>query len=143
MTSQGAIADTPARSGLVALVADGSVAANRIVRRVLGSLGISRVVEAQDGAEVLGAFAERKPDLLVMDWRQRIVTASEIIACVRDAARSHAPGMPVIVTMTDPTRAAVDTAVALDVDAIVAKPYSPTILRARLEAALSRQGPSA
>lgn len=143
MSSQAPIADTPTPPGLVALVADGSVSANRIVRRVLGSLGITRVVEARDGAEALGALAERKPDLVVLDWRQTLVTASEIVACIRDETRSHAPGMPVVITMSDPTRGTVEAALALNVDAIVAKPYSTAALRARLGAAVFRRVPAA
>lgn len=128
---------------LVALVADGSAAANRIVRRALGSLGVTRIVEALDGAEVLGALAERQPDLLVLDWEQGVVPAAEILACIRDEASSHAPGLPVVVTMAGPTREAVERVMAFKVDAIVAKPCSTATLRGRLEAALFRPAPEA
>ena len=128
--------------GFLALVAEGGLTGNRAVRRVLASLGVRRVFEAQDGAEALGAFAERKPGLLVLDWRQDLVSATEIIACARDPGRSHAADLPVVVTMADPTRTDVEAALSLKVDAIVAKPYSASALRARLLAALHRPAPS-
>lgn len=125
--------------GFVALVAEGSAAGNRIVRRVLGSFGVTRIIEARDGAEVLGAFAERRPDLVVLDWEQGVVPAAEILACIRDEASSDWPGQPVVVvTMAGPTQEAVERAMAFKVDAIVAKPCSTATLRSRLEAALFR-----
>ena len=127
---------------LTALVADGSPYGARLVRDVLVRTGVRRIVEALDGAEAVGALADHKPDLLVIDWQLPVMTAREIVAMARDALRSHAPSMPVIVTMSEPTASAVSGAVALGVDAIVARPFSPRDLRLRiaqvLEASASR-----
>ncbi|WP_375461503.1 PleD family two-component system response regulator [uncultured Enterovirga sp.] len=118
---------------LVALVADGSPYGARTTRDVLARTGVRRIVEVLDGAEALSALADHKPDLLVLDWQLPVITAREIVAMARDASRSHAPAMPVIVTMPEPTARAVSEAMALEVDAILARPFSPKDLRLRLE----------
>lgn len=121
------------RAGLTALVAASSLYGIRIVRDALARAGIRRVVEALDGAEALGMLAERKPDLLVLDWDIPIVPAREIVALARDPARSHAPAMPILLTMAEPTRSAVEAAVMLGVGAILATPFAPRELRIRIE----------
>lgn len=122
---------------LTALVADGSPYGARLVRDVLARTGIGRIVEALDGAEAVSALADHKPDLLVIDWQLPVIAARDIVEMVRDALRSHAPSMPVIVTMPEPTASAVSGAVALGVDAIVARPFSPRDLRLRIERILN------
>lgn len=117
----------------MALVADGSAYGARIARDVLVRSGFGRVVEALDGAEALSALIDRKPELLVLDWSLPVIGAREIVGTARDAARSHHPRMPVIVTMPEPTASAVEAARAAGVDAILARPFSPRDLRLRLE----------
>ena len=125
------------RAGLVALVADPSLYTLRIVRSVLARAGIRCLVEAFDGAEALSALAERKPDILILSWDLLVVPAREIVALARDPVRSHAPGMPILVTMAEPTRSAVEGAIALGVSSILATPFAPKHLRTRVEALIA------
>lgn len=121
---------------ITALVADGSPYGARLVRDILARAGVRRIVEALDGAEAVGALGDHKPDLLVIDWQLPVIAARDVVAMVRDGMRSHAPTMPVIVTMPEPTARAVAGAVALGIDAIVARPFSPRELRLRIERVL-------
>lgn len=122
----------------VALVAEGSILGNRIARKVLGSLGFAEVIDADDGAELLAAFGERQPDLVLMSWQQAVVGAAEAIGLMRDPERSHRPDLPVVVTMAQPTPSGVQSVLKLGVSAIVAKPYSTRSLRQHLAAVLTK-----
>lgn len=114
---------------LTALVADGSAYGARIVRGVLGRTGLRKVVEALDGAEALSALEDHKPDLLILDWQLPVIPARDIVEMVRN----ETPSMPVVVLMAEPTESAVSGALALKVDAIVARPFSPKEFRLRVE----------
>lgn len=124
-------------SSMIALVADASPLGSRMARDVLLRSGFRRVVEVRDGAEALSALSDHKPDLMVLDWNLPVIAARQILAMARDRERSHAPAMPVVVTMPEPTRSAVEAALALAASAVVAVPCSPGELRRRLGAALA------
>lgn len=125
-------------SRLTALVADSSPYGARIVREALAKAGVRRVIEARDGAEALERLAEGRADLLVLDWELPVIAAAEIVAIARDATRSHAPSMPVAVIMPEPTRKAVEAAIAAKVDSILATPFSPGEFGRRLRPLIRR-----
>ena len=117
---------------LAALVADESLYMRRILRDMLTRVGIKRVFEAPDGAEALGVLSESKPDLAIIDWDLAILSGEEFIRLTRTSKTSPAP------TLSKPRRYAVDRAVALGVNEVIVKPFSPKILWSRLDEVLNR-----
>lgn len=122
----------PSRPDLLALVADGSRFGQEVVRSALARAGVSRVVTAQDGAETVSALADARPDLLVLDWDIPVINAREIVAMARDPVRSHAPSIPVVITMAEPTRSTLASLAGLRVDAVLARPFSMRSLASRV-----------
>jgi two-component system, chemotaxis family, chemotaxis protein CheY len=129
---------TPTFPDLAALVADESLYIRRILRDMLTRVGIKRVLEAPDGAEALGVLGESKPDLVILDWDLSILSGEEFIRLTRTPATSPAPQVPIILMLSKPRRYAVDRAVALGVNEIVAKPFSPKVLWSRLDEVINR-----
>jgi CheY-like chemotaxis protein len=101
----------------------------RMLRDLLDRLGIGRIDAAADGKAAIAALAGTRPDLLVVDWSIAARSAGEVVAAARDGA-DHAPR--IVVTMTAPTRSAVEAAKALEVDSIVAMPFSPRMFMDRI-----------
>lgn len=123
----------PNLSSWTVLVADGSEGGRRLAGETLARIGIRRLRTARDGAEALTALAEHGPDLVLLDWDLQVVPAREVAAMAR-TARPEADRAPAIVAvLSEPTRSVVEAAVAAGVDAILARPYSPRLLRERLE----------
>jgi two-component system chemotaxis response regulator CheY len=114
---------TPTFPDLAALVVDESLYIRRILRDMLGRVGIKRVQEAPDGAEALGLLGESKPDLVILDWDLAILSGEEFIRLRRSPTTSPAPTVPIILTLSKPTRYVVDRAIALGVNEIIAKPF--------------------
>lgn len=129
---------TPSFPDLAALVADESLYIRRILRDMLTRVGIKRVLEAPDGAEALGVLGESKPDLVIIDWDLAILSGEEFIRLTRTATTSPAPTIPIILMLSKPRRYAVDRAVALGVNEIIAKPFSPKVLWSRLDEVINR-----
>jgi PleD family two-component response regulator len=132
---------TPTFPDLAALVADESLYIRRILRDMLTRVGIKRVLEAPDGAEALGVLGESKPDLVILDWDLAILSGEEFIRLTRTPATSPAPQVPIILMLSKPRRYAVDRAVALGVNEIIAKPFSPKVLWSRLDEVIHRPRP--
>jgi two-component system, chemotaxis family, chemotaxis protein CheY len=132
---------TPSFPDLAVLVVDESLYIRRILRDMLTRVGLKRILEAPDGAEALGVLGESKPDLVILDWDLAILSGEEFIRLTRTPSTSPAPTVPIIVMLSKPRRAAVDRAVALGVNEIVAKPFSPKVLWSRLDEVINRPRP--
>jgi two-component system, chemotaxis family, chemotaxis protein CheY len=129
---------TPTFPDLAALVVDESLYIRRILRDMLARVGIKRVQEAPDGAEALGVLGESKPDLVILDWDLAILSGEEFIRLTRTPTTSPAPTVPIILMLSKPTRYVVDRAIALGVNEIIAKPFSPKVLWSRLDEVVNR-----
>lgn len=129
---------TPTFPDLAALVVDESLYIRRILRDMLARVGIKRVQEAPDGAEALGVLGETKPDLVILDWDLAILSGEEFIRLTRTPTTSPTPTVPIILTLSRPTRYVVDRAIALGVNEIIAKPFSPKVLWSRLDEVVNR-----
>ncbi len=131
----------PAFPDLAVLLADESLYTRRIVRDMLGRVGIKRVLEAPDGAEALGVMGESKPDLAIIDWDLAILSGEEFIRLARTFSTSPCPTIPILLMMSSPRRNVVDRAVSIGVNEIVAKPFSPKTMWGRLDEAINRPRP--
>lgn len=129
---------TPSFPDLAALVADESQYIRRILRDMLMRVGIRRVLEAPDGAEAIGVLGESKPDLVILDWDLGILSGEEFVRLTRASATSPSPTIPIILMLSKPRRSAVDRAMALGVNEIIAKPFSPKVLWSRLDEVVRR-----
>jgi PleD family two-component response regulator len=129
---------TPVFPDLAALVVDESLYVRRILRDMLARVGIKRVQEAPDGAEALGILGESKPDLVILDWDLAILSGEEFIRLTRTPSTSPAPTVPIILMLSKPKRYIVDRAIALGVNEIIAKPFSPKVIWSRLDEVINR-----
>ncbi len=89
-------------------------------------------------------FAEPAPDLMVIDWRMRDLNGDEAIARIRERERREAlERVPIILETANPDGAR-KTGVEINVEAILAKPFTADELGSVVERVLraSRSGTS-
>jgi two-component system phosphate regulon response regulator PhoB len=100
-----------------------------------------QVCEAADGEEALVQIAERKPDVVLLDWMLPLVSGIEVCRRIRRAPETRA--LPVIMLTARGEES--DRVRGLDsgADDYVVKPFSPSELVARLRAVIRRAQPSA
>jgi two-component system phosphate regulon response regulator PhoB len=98
------------------------------------------VATALDGDEALMAIAERRPDLIVLDWMLPSISGLEVCRQIRRKPETR--DVPVIMLTARGEEA--DRVRGLDsgADDYVAKPFSPAELVARVRAVLRRSRPS-
>ena len=97
------------------------------------------VCEAGDGEEALVQIAERKPDLVLLDWMLPLVSGIEVCRRIRRSPETRS--LPVIILTARGEET--DRVRGLDsgADDYVVKPFSPGELVARLRAVMRRTQP--
>jgi len=98
-----------------------------------------QVCEAGDGEDALVQIAERKPDLVLLDWMLPLVSGIEVCRRIRRSAETRS--LPVIILTARGEET--DRVRGLDsgADDYVVKPFSPSELVARLRAVMRRAQP--
>ena len=99
-----------------------------------------QVCEAADGEEALVQIAERKPDVVLLDWMLPLVSGIEVCRRIRRSPETRA--LPVIMLTARGEES--DRVRGLDsgADDYVVKPFSTSELVARLRAVIRRAQPS-
>ncbi len=109
-----------------------------IIRRVLGTLNVGEVREANNGAEGLTVMQTYEPDIIIVDWEMEPVDGIEFIRMVRTGSDSQNPFVPIIMVTAHSERARVITAREAGVTEFVVKPMSAKTLYDRIEAVIER-----
>lgn len=115
------------------LVVDDSATMRRIVVNSLQRVGFTDVVEAADGAEALEKLSGI--DFLITDWNMPKVSGAELTRAVR--ARDDSRGLPIIMVTARSVRDDILTAMEAGVDSYVVKPFTPQVLREKIDAVLA------
>jgi len=118
------------------LIVDDDADVRDIVAFKLGRLGYE-VITASDGATGLEAVNQLRPDLVLLDWAMPKLTGIEVCRKIRD--KSEHADTPVIL-LTARTRDC-DIRIGFDagVNDYIVKPFSPSELATRIEAAFAMQ----
>lgn len=115
------------------LVVDDSATMRRIVVNSLQRVGFSDVVEATDGADAIGKL--ESVDFVITDWNMPKMSGAEFTRAVR--AREDAKALPVLMVTARSVRDDIFTAMEAGVDGYVVKPFTPQVLREKIDAVLA------
>jgi two-component system chemotaxis response regulator CheY len=115
------------------LVVDDSSTMRRIIRNTLGRIGHKDVEEAEDGIFAWEKFQEDgKFDVLVTDWNMPNMNGLDLVKKVRAVNKE----IPIIMVTTEGGKAEVITALKAGVNNYIVKPFTPQVLKEKLEAVL-------
>jgi two-component system phosphate regulon response regulator PhoB len=97
------------------------------------------VCEAANGEEALVQIAERKPDVVLLDWMLPLVSGIEVCRQIRRAPQSRS--LPIIMLTARGEEADKVRGLNSGADDYVTKPFSPSELIARVRAVIRRSKP--
>lgn len=129
--AQALAAATSGTGNLRVLVVDDSTVARAHVRKVLGGLGLSHIVEAADGLDAAVLLGKETFDLVVTDYNMPRLDGQGLLDYIRN--RSASPAVPVIVVTTETDPAKLEAMRRLGVAAICEKSFKPEVVRGILE----------
>ena len=111
------------------MVVDDSRVMRRIIIRALEEIGLTQVVEANDGEEALVEFAKQPFMLILTDWNMPRKNGLEVIQGVRAMGSK----VPIIMITTESEKARVFSAIEAGVTDYLVKPFDAATLRAKVE----------
>ena len=120
------------------LVVDDSVTMRRIVVNSLKGLGYSEFLEARDGKEALDILnSDNSISFVITDWNMPNVSGLELVKAIR----SHAiySNVPILMVTTRGVKEDIMDALSAKVNNYVVKPFTPAILKDKIDLILSSQ----
>lgn len=113
------------------LVLDDHRFMQQVIRLMLGSLGIRRVIAASNVDEAMVMLAHEKVDVVIADYRLGGETGAEFMRLVR-GLQGHARFVPLIGCTADTSPATISAMRDAGADEILAKPVSARVIWAKL-----------
>lgn len=118
--------------GKSVLFVEDSPTMRRIIANSLQKIGFSEILEAEHGLDALEKIENRMVDLVVTDWNMPEMNGAELVKELR--SKSEFDDVPIVMITTRGMKDDVMTAMRLGVNAYVIKPFTPDILKQKLDA---------
>jgi two-component system chemotaxis response regulator CheY len=116
------------------LVVDDSSTMRRIVVQSLQRIGFEETVEAGDGREALEKF-DPSVKFVITDWNMPNMTGTELARALRD--RADGKLVPILMVTARSVRDDIIEAMEAGVNNYIVKPFTPQILKEKIDALLS------
>ena len=115
------------------LVVDDSATMRRIIINSLQRIGFADCVEAADGQEALAAFSSAI-GFVITDWNMPNMTGVDFVRALR--GRDDGAAVPIIMVTTRSVREDIITAAQAGVNNYVVKPFTPQVLKEKIDQVL-------
>ncbi|MBP2300055.1 response regulator [Azospirillum picis] len=124
---------------LSVLVVEDDPFTRMVLAKMLGGLGVGTVIQAADGETALAAVADRTPDVILCDVEMQPLDGFGFVRALRAGTPSGRDRPPVVFMSGRVDQERRDSAGAVGVDALLAKPVAPAALRGVLAACLKAE----
>ena len=121
------------RPDLKVLIVDDMSAMRKILKTLLGQLGIKNIDEAEDGKQALEKLRQNpdKYDLVITDWNMPNMTGIELVQAIRsDEKLKH---LPVLMVTAEAKKENVLMAIKAGVNNYIVKPFTAETLKDKIE----------
>ena len=122
------------------LVVDDSLTMRRIIINALQRIGYNDTVEASDGKEALEKF-DASIGFVITDWNMPNMSGVEFARAVR--ANSVGASVPILMVTTRGAREDIVAAVEAGVNNYILKPFTPSVLKEKIDRLLAGIGAAA
>ncbi|HOK13589.1 MAG TPA: response regulator [Candidatus Kapabacteria bacterium] len=119
---------------MIFLVVDDSPTMRRIVINALKTFGYNEVIEAGDGQEALEKLRQNKVDFVITDWNMPNMSGLDLTKAIRSDAQLS--NLPILMVTTRGLKQDIIEALKARVNNYVVKPFTPQVLKEKLDAVL-------
>ena len=124
---------------LKVLIVDDHKTMLKIIRNLLGQIGISQVDEAYDGQEALQKLVQKKYDLIISDWNMMPMTGLQLVQFVRNDLTYGHKNAPFIMVTAESRPENVMEAKKAGVDNYIVKPFSAETIELKIKSTLAKK----
>jgi two-component system chemotaxis response regulator CheY len=118
------------------LVVDDFSTMRRIIKNLLKELGLTNVVEADDGATALPILKAGGIEFLITDWNMPTMTGIDLLKHVRSDPNLR--DIPVLMVTAEAKREQIITAAQAGVNGYVVKPFTAAVLKEKIDKIFER-----
>jgi two-component system chemotaxis response regulator CheY len=117
------------------LITDDSTTMLKIIKNTLIATGIdaSDIFEAQDGQEAYTKYKLHSPDLILTDWNMPVMNGLEFVKKLR----LEGSITPIVMVTTEAQKSDVVLALKTGANDYITKPFTPNILKDKIDRFLS------
>jgi len=116
------------------LVVDDSPTMRRIVINALKSFGYTDTLEAGDGFEAMEQLEKGTVDFVITDWNMPVMSGLELTKAIR--SNDKYKHLPILMVTTRGLKQDIVDALRARVNNYVVKPFTPHVLKEKLDAVL-------
>lgn len=116
------------------LVVDDSATMRRILVNSLQRIGYSECVEAGDGREAIDKF-DGSIQFVITDWNMPNVSGLDLTRALR--AHPDGKAVPILMVTTRSVKEDIIAAIQAGVNNYIVKPFTPQVLKEKIDAVLS------
>ncbi len=113
------------------LIVEDSPTMRRIIVNSLKRFGVNNVAEAGNGVEALKKLETDRFDVLITDWNMPEMDGKDLVTHVRQMPQYKS--IPILMITTRGMEEDVITAIKIGVNGYVVKPFTPDILRKKIQ----------
>jgi len=119
------------------LVVDDSATMRRILVNSLQRIGFPDTVEAEDGQQALEKF-DSSISFVITDWNMPVMSGIDLARTLR--AHGNGKTVPILMVTTRSAREDIVAAVEAGVNSYIVKPFTPQVLKEKIDQVLSSAG---
>ena len=116
--------------GMKVLVVDDFAAMRRILKNVLGQIGLTNIIEADDGTTAIDVLKDNKIDLIVSDWNMPKMSGLDLLKTVR--SNEDTKDTPFLMVTAASQKDDVLEAVQAGVSNYIVKPFTADTVKEKL-----------
>ncbi len=117
-------------SDMKVLFVDDSPTMRRIIQNSLNKIGYDDLVGAENGVEALEKLEDVEVDLIITDWNMPEMNGEQLVVKLREDPKYK--DKPILMVTTRGMKEDVITAVKIGVNGYVVKPFTPEVLKKKI-----------
>lgn len=117
------------------LVVDDSTTMRRILLNALQRIGYTQCVEGNDGADALSKF-DATIEFVITDWNMPEMSGLDLTTAIR--AHPDGKSVPILMVTTRSVKEDIIAAVQAGVNSYIVKPFTPQVLKEKIDSVLAK-----
>ncbi len=102
----------------------------RIIMNSLNKIGISQIIEAENGVDALEKISDQDVDMVITDWNMPEMNGEELVKELR--GNSKYKETPILMITTRGMQDDVMSAIKMGVNGYIVKPFTPDVLKKKM-----------